>query len=291
MTYTSWSRTGGEPESVAPNLVSFHSSSSYDRYSTCSITSPARKPQPLVIGGRVITTFMATERMEISQYGDGQPRPAGLDQLDPLNSLDHRMRWLSSPLDAWQDHSVTVEHTFIPNSLALHAHAHDIHPLLPCHGGPFCTCVLQTAWIEGQETREAIQPEIADSPLDDHVPSTTPPQLHDEMLLTDALLRLRALEQSTYESSPKLATDGGRIERVALPISTQSPTLVSDAQGTVRCYQHSCAGRTFSSLGNYIRHVREKSGVATRFMCRECGQTFTRSTAKRKHESGGRCRV
>ncbi|KAL2825064.1 hypothetical protein BDW59DRAFT_146762 [Aspergillus cavernicola] len=59
----------------------------------------------------------------------------------------------------------------------------------------------------------------------------------------------------------------------------------------IRCWEHSCGGRAFSSLGNYERHLREKSGRAKSFACEQCGQRFTRSTAKNKHIRYGRCRV
>lgn len=60
---------------------------------------------------------------------------------------------------------------------------------------------------------------------------------------------------------------------------------------TIRCWEHSCGGRAFSSLGNYERHLREKSGRAKSFTCEQCGQRFTRSTAKNKHIRYGRCRM
>jgi hypothetical protein len=57
----------------------------------------------------------------------------------------------------------------------------------------------------------------------------------------------------------------------------------------LRCWQHNCNGRTFSSLGNYRRHLREKSGIARTFLCQDCGRGFTRSTALNSHRQ--RCPV
>jgi hypothetical protein len=51
----------------------------------------------------------------------------------------------------------------------------------------------------------------------------------------------------------------------------------------LRCWDHNCNGRTFSSLGNYRRHLREKSGNAKTFRCEDCGRLFTRSTALNAH--------
>lgn len=58
---------------------------------------------------------------------------------------------------------------------------------------------------------------------------------------------------------------------------------------SIRCYRHRCNGRSFSSLGNYMRHLREKSGRAKSFTCERCRQKFTRSTAKNKHIKERRC--
>lgn len=75
--------------------------------------------------------------------------------------------------------------------------------------------------------------------------------------------------------------------------SSASPNTKTNrvTKTTIRCWEHSCGGRAFSSLGNYERHLREKSGRAKSFTCEQCGQRFTRSTAKNKHIRYGRCRV
>lgn len=71
--------------------------------------------------------------------------------------------------------------------------------------------------------------------------------------------------------------------------SSLSPRCLSKTP--IQCFQHGCGGRRFSSLGNYVRHIREKSGSAKRFVCKKCGQNFTRSTAKNKHVREARCRL
>jgi hypothetical protein len=57
----------------------------------------------------------------------------------------------------------------------------------------------------------------------------------------------------------------------------------------LRCWNHNCNGRTFSSLGNYRRHIREKSGNAKTFLCQNCGRLFTRSTALNSHHQNQKC--
>ncbi|KAM0315424.1 hypothetical protein ACHAPQ_011594 [Fusarium lateritium] len=59
----------------------------------------------------------------------------------------------------------------------------------------------------------------------------------------------------------------------------------------LRCFDHGCDGRRFSSIGNLVRHQKEQSrGLsARRYECPYCDQTFTRSTARNVHLSRGRC--
>lgn len=60
-------------------------------------------------------------------------------------------------------------------------------------------------------------------------------------------------------------------------------------QMEIRCWEHGCEGRKFSSLGNYRRHLREKNGQAKVYPCPECGRVFTRSTARNYHKESGTC--
>ncbi|KAL2867347.1 zinc ribbon domain-containing protein [Aspergillus lucknowensis] len=89
---------------------------------------------------------------------------------------------------------------------------------------------------------------------------------------------------SPSESGPSFPTQ---------PISSgpSKPKSNHASKTPIRCWEHSCGGRAFSSLGNYERHLREKSGRAKSFTCEQCGQRFTRSTAKNKHIRYGRCRM
>ena len=57
----------------------------------------------------------------------------------------------------------------------------------------------------------------------------------------------------------------------------------------IRCWEHGCDGRRFSSLGNYRRHTREKNQCAKTFPCLTCGKLFTRSTARNLHQESRVC--
>lgn len=64
---------------------------------------------------------------------------------------------------------------------------------------------------------------------------------------------------------------------------------ISD-ESEIRCWNHNCDGRKFSSMGNYRRHLREKGGNAKRHRCQDCGRSFTRSTSRNTHRQLGTCR-
>ncbi|KAL2046497.1 hypothetical protein ABVK25_011809 [Lepraria finkii] len=76
------------------------------------------------------------------------------------------------------------------------------------------------------------------------------------------------------------------------PIHTHThpqPSLPLPTVSDIRCYDHGCDGRRFSSLGNYRRHIREKNQRAHTFPCLICGKLFTRSTARNLHQESGVC--
>ncbi|KAL4901149.1 hypothetical protein BDW74DRAFT_160439 [Aspergillus multicolor] len=96
---------------------------------------------------------------------------------------------------------------------------------------------------------------------------------------------------STTPSDHSSPSDCGNSAPSPAPSAYPKTKLSRDAKAPIRCWEHSCGGRAFSSLGNYERHLREKSGRAKTFTCEQCGQRFTRSTAKHKHIRHGRCRA
>lgn len=69
-------------------------------------------------------------------------------------------------------------------------------------------------------------------------------------------------------------------------------TSWSAGSGTMlRCWQHGCGGRRFSSRTNYRRHIKEKANELPKHICGLCGMTFTRKTAKAEHQNLRRCRT
>jgi hypothetical protein len=96
------------------------------------------------------------------------------------------------------------------------------------------------------------------------------------------------------------ATPGSALESLTPPADhfaeqqqQQNPLQASASAWPqdLRCFDHGCDGRRFSSIGNLVRHQKEQSrGLsARRYKCPYCDQTFTRSTARNVHLSRGRC--
>jgi hypothetical protein len=77
-----------------------------------------------------------------------------------------------------------------------------------------------------------------------------------------------------------------------LPSSNEQQPRAKDKsdETEIRCWNHNCGGRRFSSMGNYRRHLREKGGNAKRHQCLDCGRFFTRSSSRNTHRQLGTCR-
>ena len=98
---------------------------------------------------------------------------------------------------------------------------------------------------------------------------------------------------------PNYASLGSALESLTpADLSNEQQQQQDPSQGSastwnqdLRCFDHGCDGRRFSSIGNLVRHQKEQSRnlSARRYKCPFCDQTFTRSTARNVHLSRGRC--
>lgn len=63
----------------------------------------------------------------------------------------------------------------------------------------------------------------------------------------------------------------------------------------LRCWEHNCNGRKFSTLSNLARHQREKAGDRMVYVCQKCRTSFVRRSTLQDHlsrrtcSSSGRC--
>jgi hypothetical protein len=72
------------------------------------------------------------------------------------------------------------------------------------------------------------------------------------------------------------------------PVST-SPIVGHVSRPVIRCYEHGCDGRTFSSISNYRRHQRERAGQSPVCFCPRCGAAFYRRWTRDHHVERGSC--
>ncbi|KAL7629227.1 hypothetical protein AAE478_000747 [Parahypoxylon ruwenzoriense] len=74
--------------------------------------------------------------------------------------------------------------------------------------------------------------------------------------------------------------------------STNGDSERCSDEASMRCWEHGCNGRRFSTRGNLVRHQKEKANrevKAYTSKCFICGAVFTRSTARDKHIINQRC--
>lgn len=74
------------------------------------------------------------------------------------------------------------------------------------------------------------------------------------------------------------------------PLEAPNHVRVVQSRPKPQCWDHGCNGRQFSTFSNLLRHQREKSGVATKSSCPNCGAEFTRTTARNGHMAHEKCK-
>lgn len=85
------------------------------------------------------------------------------------------------------------------------------------------------------------------------------------------------------------ASSRSHLPKDAIPNRDMSFGLLDDSSH-LRCFDHDCGGRIFSSAENYRRHIREKE-ASSRWLCTICRTSFTRRSNLRKHLTRGKCRM
>ena len=74
------------------------------------------------------------------------------------------------------------------------------------------------------------------------------------------------------------------------PAMPKLDSLSVEGDGTtLRCWDHGCNGRTFSTSGNLRRHLKEQRDRSKNWVCYYCGRGFSRSTACRSHIKRATC--
>ncbi|KAJ3490698.1 hypothetical protein NLG97_g5733 [Lecanicillium saksenae] len=72
--------------------------------------------------------------------------------------------------------------------------------------------------------------------------------------------------------------------------SSAAAAAAASSDGRLRCFDHGCGGRTFSSPENYRRHVRERERPVDA-VCMFCLAFFTRKSNRDQHILSGKCKM
>jgi hypothetical protein len=89
-------------------------------------------------------------------------------------------------------------------------------------------------------------------------------------------------------ADPSLSIDPSTHAEPSSSAST-SPVGAHVNRPAIRCYDHGCDGRTFSSISNYRRHQRERAGRSAVCFCPRCGAAFYRRWTRDHHVERGSC--
>lgn len=93
---------------------------------------------------------------------------------------------------------------------------------------------------------------------------------------------------SAPSAAPSHTTDSSTSAELPCSAST-SPVDEHADRPAIRCYDHGCDGRTFSSISNFRRHQRERAGQGPVCFCPRCGATFYRRWTRDHHVERGSC--
>lgn len=117
--------------------------------------------------------------------------------------------------------------------------------------------------------------------------------------------------QRSTQSSPPASPSASQLPQFASATQTSLPglhftsttvcpvlaamnasTSTSPAKTTshnLRCWEHNCNGRKFSTLSNLARHQREKAGTRMVYLCHECETSFVRKSTLQDHLARRTC--
>ncbi|KAL4874711.1 hypothetical protein BJY04DRAFT_224762 [Aspergillus karnatakaensis] len=77
---------------------------------------------------------------------------------------------------------------------------------------------------------------------------------------------------------------------IPAPATSSRPAkeVVSD-DADLRCWDHGCNGKKFTTRSNLRRHIQEKARARPACQCPRCGASFTRTTARNTHIARRSC--
>lgn len=109
---------------------------------------------------------------------------------------------------------------------------------------------------------------------------------------------LTSTESSSPRNNPNLSPPPLTSTSPSSPHNNPTPSPPPPPQPThppphpptdLRCHDHNCNGRLFTTRSNLQRHRREKSHARLQCRCPRCGAVFSRTTARNTHVASGSC--
>lgn len=128
---------------------------------------------------------------------------------------------------------------------------------------------------------------LATDLLNWHTPEQEPTSLKDIdvwLSLNDPQLRSPSLTPSSGST-----TTLKNHQRTPSSSSVHQSAPFAEVKEKPRCWEHGCNGRQFSTVGNLVRHCREKSEQRPQRKCPRCGALFSRTTARNQHLAKNAC--
>lgn len=189
--------------------------------------------------------------------------------------------------------------TRVQKDLEHPVHTTCTHPCMPCEY--HCRTVLHLILISAGvptitnpylPTRCLIQHKAPRCPFPRHICEFSVQASMRPSIVTDmsnspqrshTLSSLPDLPSSLYQNSqtPSMSPHS---------LDTRDNVRLVHSRPKPQCWEHGCNGRQFSTFSNLLRHQREKSGVATKSSCPNCGAEFTRTTARNGHMAHDKCK-
>lgn len=93
----------------------------------------------------------------------------------------------------------------------------------------------------------------------------------------------RSSDRGPQEKADKTTAAATTTTKPAAARSRSQPSSCSSPSDDLRCWEHGCNGRAFTTSSNLNRHRRERSSGRAFHLCPLCGAYFSRTTARNEH--------
>lgn len=210
-----------------------------------------------------------------------------------------KMRRDRSPSHPYTLPSQSATPDLMPRSLPEYASSIQPSPVLSQSGLPQSAGFLSSFSHPGSEGPGAPGPHDVYTPMyamgpNDYqpIPSYTMPYptQSTEVPIPSPYLPQRSHTLSSLPDLPSSLYQNSQTPSMSPSLDARDNVRLVHSRPKPQCWEHGCNGRQFSTFSNLLRHQREKSGVATKSSCPNCGAEFTRTTARNGHMAHDKCK-